>query len=97
MTIKKLILVLTTALICGIMFTGCKTRVTEDVDNALYQNAFNQFVVIEERYNAKYGTLSIMYDKDTKVMYYMITSGSQCGLTPIYNTDGSVRIYEENN
>ena len=94
---KKLILVLTTALVCGMMFTGCKTKVTEDVDNATYQNAFNQFVVVEERFNGDYGTLSIMYDKDTKVMYYMYTSAYKCGLTPIYNSDGSVRIYEEDN
>ena len=94
---KKLVLVLTTALVCSMMFTGCKTTVTEDVDNATYQNAFNQFVVVEERYNGYYGTLSIMYDKDTKVMYYMYTSGYKCGLTPIYNSDGSVMIYEEDN
>jgi hypothetical protein len=38
-----------------------------------------------------------MYDKDTKVMYYMIVSGYKCGLTPIYNADGSVKVYEEDN
>lgn len=93
---KRLILILTIALMCGMMFTGCKTTVTEDVDNAYYQNAFNQFVVVEERRNGDYGTLSIMYDKDTKVMYYMITSAYRCGITPIYNSDGSVMIYDEN-
>lgn len=94
---KKLILVLTTALMCGMMFVGCKTTVREDVDNAYYQNAFNQFVVVEERNNSMHGKLEIMYDKDTKVMYYMIVSGYKCGLTPIYNADGSVMIYAENN
>ena len=94
---RKLILVLTIAFMCGMMFTGCKTTVTEDVDNAYYQNAFNQFVIVEERYDANHGTLSIMYDKDTKVMYYLITSGYKCGLTPIYNADGSVKIYDEEN
>ena len=93
---KKLILILTTALMCGMMFTGCKTTVTEDVDNAYYQNAFNQFVVVEERNNSMYGKLNIMYDKDTKVMYYMITSGYKCGIAPIYNSDGGVMIYAEN-
>lgn len=82
---------------CGMMFTGCKTTTTKDVDNAFYQNAFNQFVVVEERKNIEYGELSIMYDKDTKVMYYMITGGYQCGLTPIYNSDGSVMIYNAEN
>ena len=94
---KRLILVLTTALMCGMVFTGCKTTVTEDVDNAYYQNAFNQFVVVEERRNGDYGTLSIVYDKDTKVMYYIFTSDYRCGVTPIYDSDGSVKIYEEDN
>ena len=94
---KKLILVLATSLMCGIMFAGCGTEVTENVDEAYYQNAFNQFVVVEERYNDYYGRLSIMYDKDTRVMYYMITGRYKCGLTPIYNSDGSVKIYEEDN
>lgn len=94
---KRLILILTITLMCGMVFTGCKTTVTENVDNAYYQNAFNQFVVVEERRNGDYGTLSIMYDKDTKVMYYMITSAYRCGITPIYNSDGSVMIYDEEN
>jgi len=91
---KRLILVLTTALMCGMMFVGCKTTVT-DANNSIYQSAFNQFTVVEERKNAMYGTIDIMYDKDTKVMYYMITSAYRCGITPIYNADGSVKIYEE--
>jgi uncharacterized protein YceK len=90
---KRVLLVLMMA----VLLTGCKTTVTEDVDNAQYQNAFNQFVVVEERHNADYGTLSIMYDKDTKVMYYMLTSTYKCGLTPVYNSDGSVKIYDEDN
>ncbi len=94
---KKLILVLTTVLICGTLFVGCNTITTENVDDAYYQNAFNKFVVVEEKTNMDYGTLTIMYDKDTKVMYYLITSGYKCGITPIYNSDGSVMIYDENN
>lgn len=95
---KKPILVLTTALVCGMMLVGCKTTtVKEDVDNSVYQNLFDKFVVVEERSNAQYGYLTIMYDKDTKVMYYMMTTGSRCGLTPIYNSDGSVMTYEEDN
>jgi hypothetical protein len=94
---KKLILVLTTALMCGVLLTGCNTITTENVEDAYYQNAFNKFVVVEEKFNADYGTLSVMYDKDTKVMYYMITNGYKCGMTPIYNSDGSVMIYDENN
>ena len=94
---KKLILVLATTVVCGMMLTGCKTMVSKDVDYAYYQNAFNEFVVVEEKISGLHGSLEIIYDKDTKVMYYMIVDGRRCGLTPIYNSDGSVKIYEEDN
>ena len=32
----------------------------------------------------------IFYDKDTKVMYYRAYRG---GVTPMYNTDGTLRVY----
>ena len=41
------------------------------------------------------GILYIVYDKDTKVMYYIIINSYKCGITPIYNTDGTIKIYEE--
>ena len=36
----------------------------------------------------------ILVDKDTNVMYYWITC-SCGGITPIYNEDGSLKLYEE--
>lgn len=32
----------------------------------------------------------ILYDKDTKVMYYRAYRG---GVTPMYNADGTLRVY----
>ena len=89
---KKLILILTTAFVCGMMLTGCKTSVTKDVDYAFYQNMFNQFVVVEERTNGLYGTLSIMYDKDTKVMYYMIIK-VKCLLILLLKLEKEVSVF----
>lgn len=34
----------------------------------------------------------IFYDKDTKVMYFMLCNG---GVTPMYNADGTLRLYNE--
>ena len=34
----------------------------------------------------------IFYDKDTKVMYYRAYRG---GVTPMYNVDGTLRLYNE--
>lgn len=34
--------------------------------------------------------VTIRYDKNTKVMYYEC----QNGITPIYNSDGTVKLYD---
>ena len=36
----------------------------------------------------------ILVDKNTNVMYYWITCNNG-GITPIYNEDGSLKLYEE--
>lgn len=37
----------------------------------------------------------VFYDSHTGVMYYQYRlSRSSCGLTPIFNTDGTLKIYE---
>lgn len=38
----------------------------------------------------------IVYANDTKVKYLVIESGYQFGITPLYNTDGALQVYEEN-
>lgn len=37
----------------------------------------------------------IVYDKNTNVLYYIIYDADRLGITPIYNSDGSVKLYEE--
>ena len=46
------------------------------------------FTIIDENY---YGY--ILVDKNTNVMYYLSTCNSG-GITPIYNKDGSLKLYE---
>ena len=41
----------------------------------------------------KYST-EVLYDKNTKVMYFLKWSGYQFGITPIYNSDGTVKLYD---
>ena len=54
---------------------------------------YDQFVAVEKYGNSQRGLL-IVYDKDTKVMYYLIDDAYQMALTPIYNSDGTIRLYE---
>ena len=81
---KIIVLVLMT-----LILTGCKTT-TYKTNNEVY---WDKFIVIEERRNIAYGSLSIVYDKDTKVMYYFIESTYNQTVSPIYNADGTVMVY----
>lgn len=37
----------------------------------------------------------IVYANDTKVKYFTVTTGYKFGITPLYNADGTLQIYEE--
>jgi len=41
------------------------------------------------------GSYMIVYANDTKVKYLMYREGKRAGITPLYNTDGSLQLYEE--
>lgn len=53
---------------------------------------YDQFIAVEKYGNSQRGLL-IVYDKDTKVMYYFIDDAYQMALSPIYNSDGTIKIY----
>ena len=80
-------------LLCSISLalTGCKTKV--DTDNNM--TIFDTFTVIETRTDTNNSTLYIVYDNDTRVEYYYIVSAHRAGLSPIYNTDGTIKVYTE--
>lgn len=39
---------------------------------------------------------TIYYDKNTKIMYCLINTDEYSGITPIYNADGTLKVYKEN-
>jgi hypothetical protein len=74
------------------LLTGCGT--TYSYDNDVY---LDKFVNIETRYGDFDGNnlaLHIVYDYDTKVMYYIWDGYESFAFSPIYNADGSVMVYE---
>ena len=74
----------------ALMLCGCKTTVKENTDEVLW----DKFEVVESRTNPDYGGLYTIYDKDTKVMYFYIRGYQNTSMSPIYNSDGSVMVYE---
>lgn len=51
-------------------------------------------VCIGTKSTFKYG-YALYYDKSTKVMYMFVKHGYGAGLTPMYNADGTLKLYEE--
>lgn len=54
---------------------------------------YGRFVAVEEYSNAVDG-LFIVYDKETKVMYYFIREYQQMSLSPMYNSDGTIKLWQ---
>ena len=83
---KKLLLFLFITVLLS--FCGCNKEETElDMIN-------NQFVIVSKDYNINTGNLYITYDKNTKVMYYIASAPYKYAISPIYDTDGSIKIYK---
>ena len=76
-----------------LVLTGCKTTTTTYEDGE--KDLWDKFVVIESYSNMDNGTLCIVYDKDTKVEYYMVCYSHRFGICPVYNADGTIKVYEE--
>jgi len=69
-----------------------------------YQEATGQ-VSAKEQYSGGYftiiyewkdsiGTYYIVYANDTKVKYFVVHGQNRSGITPLYNADGTLQLYE---
>ncbi len=87
---KKLVATVLATLMMTISLTGCGSYILniEKVINSP-DSSLVDFEVVDNNF---YGT--ILVDKNTKVMYYWIGCDSG-GITPIYNEDGTLKLYEE--
>ena len=90
---KKKIIIFITCLLLILSFAGCKVTTTKYSDDG--HCVYSRFVVVEKSENPISGTTFVVYDEDTKVMYYIIDNYHQCGITPIYNSDGTIKIYKK--
>lgn len=56
-----------------------------------------RFVVLDECKDSNqmgnYYATYITYDKDTKVMYYILDGYRRAGLCPMYDTNGDIMVY----
>ena len=86
---KKKILIISFILSMIFCLSGCSNVINIDEVLESPNTKIIDFEVVDKNfYNA------ILVDKNTKVMYYWNMS-SVGGFTPIYNADGTLRLYEE--
>lgn len=91
---KKIALIL---ILCAIttMLCGCSSTSYEETKTSnIYDFSNGYFTVIKQWGGGSYPTESIVYANDTGVMYYVFLSGGSGGITPLYNADGTLQIYE---
>lgn len=90
---KKLI---TTLLICTMCFglVSCSGVSYEDA-NTEQEDRFNgYFTTLKAWENGSGNVCYILYANDTGVMYFYFDLAYGKGITPLYNADGTLQVYE---
>ncbi len=87
---KKILATIAAGLIC-VSAIGCGTTYQEAV-NTSAKNSFGNgyFTELTEWCD---GTI-IVYDNNTKVKYFIMGKGYTSGITPLYNADGTLQVYD---
>ena len=91
---KKKILAVALGLTLCLGMTGCSTKGDIEPKSSIIGNKYIDLVTI---YRDNDNNTEVAYDKNTKVMYFFKRSAYQFGITPIYNSDGTVKLYDEEN
>lgn len=82
-------------LVC--VLTACGTtyqEATSDTSTASNDLCNGYFTIVTE-WSDVGSVYYIVYANDTKVKYLISSSGYRFGITPLYNSDGSLQVYEE--
>ena len=84
---KKLVIVITSIFIV-LGLTGCTYTIDPEKTFSTPNSKIVDFEIIDNNYYNY-----ILRDKNTNVLYF--GSSGVSGITPIYNADGSLKLYEE--
>lgn len=79
--LKKIVIVL---MLCSTLLFGCAD---DNIEN-------KYFIKLDTQAEDLVSSCTIVYAKDTKVKYLIWESVYGAGITPLYNADGSLQIYE---
>lgn len=87
---RRIIIILSLCL----LLTGCGTKY-DDAEDISKATGGGYFTLIKEWNGGDSGLYEIVYANDTKVKYLIWKYGYKGGITPLYNADGSLQVYEE--
>lgn len=91
---KKITLILVLCTIAT-MLCSCSSSYEEAETSNTYAISNGYFTVIKQwDGGVDWPKESIVYANDTGVMYYIFLKGQRGGITPLYNADGTLQIYE---
>ena len=93
---KKLIVAL--AVVAVVCLTGCGTTYQETTGQTESNNSSdfgNGYFTKVLHWSASFRDYTIYYANDTKVKYLVFVGVNEFGITPLYNADGTLQIYEE--
>lgn len=90
---KFLAIILSSMLVLSCV--GCGTTYQEATNTSNSSDSFanGYFTVITEW--GDMSTYRIVYANDTKVKYFVFSDGYKGGISPLYNSDGTLQIHEE--
>ena len=89
---KKILAAIAAGVIC-MSAAGCGKSYQEAINN----NTVNKTTVVDGYFTeiVKWGGIyRIVYANDTKVKYLIIESYYKFGITPLYNADGTLQVYD---
>lgn len=94
---KKILCVLLALLLCIGLFTGCSTDDKLGYDD----NAADNAKVVHSKYfdaeiiqDMDDGIAYIIRDTNTNVLYLVVYGYKSAVMSPIYNSDGTLKLYE---
>lgn len=93
---KKLLAILISCMLV-LSCVGCGTTYQEVTDKSSTSDSFAEgvFTVISEWGGGiSSGKYKIVYANDTKVKYFLFYEGDAGGISPLYNADGTLQIYD---
>lgn len=91
---KRLLLLSLTCFVL-LSLTGCGKDYQEAVTHNTTDVGRGYFTTIKQWGGMDDDDYCIVYANDTKVMYLVISGGHRFGISPLYNTDGTLQVYSE--